>query len=344
MSVPQNNEEGHQNQACALDSCYKSDYSILVLDNGSYSIKAGYAGHRAPTLCFQNCAVQPFGKRQAGGNHSCLNTPGAGIGSPITYSGHHSASGQSLGKQSGLVFGDDIYGVSEYFCIRPFKYGLLLDEELEVSVWEKLFSKPYLNISDFSSCGVLVTEHYNTPASCRFTLTQIVFEEFGFDRMVISPGQQLVPFSFGVGLPAQDVGVFDFRGFPDCVSGKKTRRPHDFSSIKTWCIREFENAVPVAPVDRSFPLTQLVVDVGHQTTWIVPFYGEMPLEAATMRIDLGGAHISALLKNLIGYRQVDLERNELLIHHVRFAKRVVQMPACCENSCCRSKKKVVSLL
>lgn len=319
MSFSRKKGERHQEQTCVLETLHPSRYPIIVLDNGSYAIKAGFAGQAAPVLCLQNCAVQPFGRRQGGiGTH--LNAS-AGTGGSSGIHGSHSTSSaghSASGKHSGLIAGDDIYGAAEYYCLRPFRHGLLLDSELQTFIWDKMFSKPYLNISDRSSNSLLVTEHCNAPAVCRYTLTQIVFEEFGFDHMVISPGQQLVPFSFNVGEPPQQNSFSESR-YQDVAARNKTRRGQhkDFGSVKSWFVGDPIPVPSVCPRELVSPVCQLVVDVGHQTTWIVPLYGETPLEAAIMRIDLGGVHVSSLLRHLLCYRQIDLERNELLVHHIK---------------------------
>jgi actin-related protein len=301
------NEEVHQVQSIVNDAVHNDSYSIIILDNGSYSIKAGFVNQIAPTTIFQNCAVQTFGRRDArdhslGSTTSLSNTlPQGNVNLPTSHARHNN-----------LFFGDDIYTVPEFLCQRPFSHGLLVNGDLEVSIWDKMFSKQYLNISDYSSHGILVTEHFNSPTTCRYTLTEIIFEEFGFDRVVISPGQQLVPFSFNAGQEPIPLSLADTQEGCFTLKHKPKRKVglSDFRNVKSWKIGDVSCETPERPP------CQIVVDVGHQTTWIVPLYNEIPLETAVMRIDLGGANVSSLLRQFLSYRQIDLERNELLIHHV----------------------------
>ncbi|XP_053993458.1 actin-like protein C08B11.6 [Hylaeus volcanicus] len=302
------NEEIHQGQSVVSDAVNNDSYSIIILDNGSYSIKAGFVNQIAPTHIFQNCAVQTFGRRDAR-DHFLQNTTSLGntvqqgnVNLPTSHARHNN-----------LFLGDDIYTVPEFLCQRPFDHGLLVNGDLEVSIWDKMFSKQYLNISDYSSHGILVTEHFNSPTTCRYTLTEIIFEEFGFDRVVISPGQQLVPFSFNSGLEPIPISLADTQEGFFTIKQKPKRKVggSGFKNLKSWKIGD------VSSETTERPPCQIVVDVGHQTTWIVPLFNEIPLETAVMRIDLGGANVSSLLRQFLSYRQIDLERNELLIHHIK---------------------------
>lgn len=278
----------------------KQEAPIIVIDNGSGVIKAGFAGEPSPRHCLLNCTAQPFGKRGS------ISTP------------------QPCSVSTGFLTGDEIYSVPEYFCLRPHQYGLLMDANLEIMVWEKLFSKSLLNVSDFGSRSIIVTEQFNTPTAVRHLLTQIVFEEFGFERMVISPAQQLVPFAFTAAPESVPIDLWSSSSAVHLPTTKR-RGTTNWDPVRSSVMGDSFNSRMMgenkSATQESF--CQLVVDVGHQTSWVIPMYGELPLEMGALRVDIGGAHASALMKNMLAYQQVNLERSELLVHHVR--RRVINI-------------------
>lgn len=310
--------EEHRPQHQAVEPPSYDDSPVIVLDNGAFSLKAGLAGQSAPSVSLPNCAALPFGRRVSIGASSGAPTGGAAPSS------QHGAAAAGVN----YVTGDDICLVPEYFCVRPFERGLLVDAGLEGLIWEKLFSKNYLNVPDTSTMSLLITEHYGTPTNVRYALTQMIFEEFGFQRLVISPAQQLIPVAFTVGQPPQPLSLVSNDSAKSPAPKKPPRRSRTttanaWNRISCNVIGDFSlpsppphvEPPPVEDAARSY--CQLVLDVGHQTTWALPMYGELPMEFACLRSDLGGANSSALLKNLLAYRQVNLERNELLVHRIK---------------------------
>ncbi|PHJ20822.1 actin-like family protein, partial [Cystoisospora suis] len=61
----------------------------------------------------------------------------------------------------------------------------------------------------------------------------------------------------------------------------------------------------------------LVVDCGFSGTTVMPYVDLRPVERAALRTGVGGNLLTTVLKNLCGFRSINLERNELLVQHIK---------------------------
>ncbi|KYF45711.1 actin-like protein ALP 5 [Toxoplasma gondii ARI] len=64
-------------------------------------------------------------------------------------------------------------------------------------------------------------------------------------------------------------------------------------------------------------LCGLVVDVGFSGSMVVPYMDLQPVERAALRTSVGGNLLTTVLKNLCGFRSLNLERNELLVQRMK---------------------------
>eukprot|EP00920_Eleutheroschizon_duboscqi_P014088 GHVT01032912.1.p1 GENE.GHVT01032912.1~~GHVT01032912.1.p1 ORF type:complete len:182 (+),score=11.31 GHVT01032912.1:1705-2250(+) len=128
----------------------------LIMDCGSGSVKVGWCGEAAPRQDIPTCMAQ-------------------------------------VRRSNKLFLGDMCYSVPEYFCHRPFNSGLLQDPELLRDLWDTLFTN--LRIEP-QNIALTVTEALLTPLAMRRTLAQIVFEDFGFQYLLVCPSQAVVPYAF----------------------------------------------------------------------------------------------------------------------------------------------------
>ncbi|GAB5030071.1 carotene isomerase, partial [Nannochloropsis oceanica] len=117
----------------------------LVLDNGAYHLKVGFAGDPAPRLLMPNCTAKLKGQLQ-------------------------------------LLVGDDIDLVNNTANLqytRPFDRGYLTNWEAENQVWKRAFGETNLKVEP-EETRLVVTEAPFTPTSLSTFSTQVIFEEFGF--------------------------------------------------------------------------------------------------------------------------------------------------------------------
>ncbi|QOY41566.1 Actin-like protein [Cryptosporidium parvum] len=129
---------------------------VLVVDNGSYTIKIGYSGEELPRHCFPNC----IGK---------------------------------VRRKDKIYTSDQIYSLNEYFSYCPFSEGLLIDVSMENDIWEYIFNK--MNISP-GDIGLLVTEPFLNPSSLQHSLFEIIFEQFGFNKAIVTNPPAISQFAF----------------------------------------------------------------------------------------------------------------------------------------------------
>lgn len=61
----------------------------------------------------------------------------------------------------------------------------------------------------------------------------------------------------------------------------------------------------------------LVADCGFSYTSVMPFFEYSPLDHCSLRTDVGGTHLNAYMKNLLCFRHLNLEQNELLVQHIK---------------------------
>ncbi|KAH8739999.1 actin family protein [Cryptosporidium ryanae] len=129
---------------------------VLVIDNGSHSIKIGFSGEDSPRFCLPNC----IGK---------------------------------VRRKDKIYISDQIFGLDEYFSYCPFSEGLLVDVSLQYDIWTYIFDK--MNLSP-NNLGIIVTEPFMNPTPLRHALYEMIFEQFHFQRAIISSPPNLAQFAF----------------------------------------------------------------------------------------------------------------------------------------------------
>ncbi|KAL8716856.1 MAG: hypothetical protein Q9225_005847 [Loekoesia sp. 1 TL-2023] len=121
----------------------------LVIDNGAYSIKAGFA-HPLPTL--EDCHVIP----------NCLareRDKKIWVGAEV----------------------DECRDFGEMSFRRPVEKGYLVNWEAEKAIWDSSFLSPKSKLNcDPHDANLILTEAPNTPVALQTNTDQVVFEEYGF--------------------------------------------------------------------------------------------------------------------------------------------------------------------
>lgn len=132
----------------------------LVIDNGAYTIKAGFSSPPTeetpapiPTL-IPNCLARDHNKK--------------------VYTG------SELSKCKDF---------SEIVFRRPVEKGYLVNWEAEKEIWEHEFFNPKAGLHcDPKDTGLILTEAPNALPQLQTNCDQVVFEEFGFKRYLRCPG------------------------------------------------------------------------------------------------------------------------------------------------------------
>ncbi|KAG8979491.1 Actin- protein 6 [Tulasnella sp. 425] len=147
--------------------------SVLILDNGAHSIKAGFSKSSTDEArIIPNAIVRSKGDRR-------------------------------------MYIGPEIDSCRDNFALHyrlPFEKGFLNDWDTEKAIWDRAFQDNVLaaNPRDLS---LLVTEPYFNLSKIQNTYDQIVFEEYEFQSYYRAPGAALIPFGtlfspeYGVVIP-----------------------------------------------------------------------------------------------------------------------------------------------
>ncbi len=121
---------------------------VLVIDNGSYMMKAGFAGDDAPRASFPTLVGRP-------------RFPFPGLFKKEVYVGD-----DAMSKANVLAFK------------RPIERGIVTDFDLMEHVWNHAFYDE-LRVSRGEEHAVLLTEAPFNPKRNRELMTQIMFEKHG---------------------------------------------------------------------------------------------------------------------------------------------------------------------
>lgn len=119
--------------------------SVVVLDNGGYTIKAGSSQSRKPKLV-PNCIVKAKNERKR-----------IFIGSQL----------------------DECKDLSGLYYQLPFQKGYIVNWDVQRQVWDFTFGKDLLNVK-FDETSLVVTEPFNNFTSIKETLDEILFEDYQF--------------------------------------------------------------------------------------------------------------------------------------------------------------------
>jgi len=121
----------------------------FILDNGGYTIKAGYASQTTPRV-IPNCIVKAKAEKRR-----------AFIGDQI----------------------EDCRELSSLFYMLPFQKGYLVNWDHQKTLWDHLFGKQSFHLK-CDELNLVVTEPYNNFSSIQEGLSEIFFEEYGFKSLL----------------------------------------------------------------------------------------------------------------------------------------------------------------
>lgn len=125
------------------------DSQVFVLDNGAYTEKAGFASQNEPRL-IPNCITKAKSERRR----------------------------QFIGDQI-----DDCKDVSGLFYILPFQKGLLVNWEVERTIWDYTFGRDVFNVDSTNTC-LIITQPLFSFTSIIEGMNEMFFEEYQFDSLL----------------------------------------------------------------------------------------------------------------------------------------------------------------
>ncbi|EDO06909.1 Actin family protein [Babesia bovis T2Bo] len=257
-----------------------SAYAALpraVVDNGSGLLKFSLASSVKPPFVLPNCIGHP--KRK--------------------FTSQNLADGSASGGDDHGAIGDGCYSLWEYFCLRPFSDGMLYEPNRQRNIWKKVMGNPHIQINGSpanllgvnpATTALLITEPNMSPAMCRQTMAEMIFEDLGFSLAAIITSQAASNFYY-TQVTQQKRGLS-----PDLA----------LSTVPKSGARQ-ENRSKCC----------LVLDCGFGATHSVPFVEGKPIQRAALRSNIGGSHLNAYLKNVSAIRTINLEFNELMVQHMK---------------------------
>eukprot|EP00771_Trimastix_marina_P001932 gnl/Trimastix_PCT/3041.p2 GENE.gnl/Trimastix_PCT/3041~~gnl/Trimastix_PCT/3041.p2 ORF type:complete len:369 (+),score=75.71 gnl/Trimastix_PCT/3041:58-1164(+) len=137
----------------------------IILDNGSCTIKAGYAGDEMPTECIRSIVGRP---RKLPG----MEVPDA------------------------VYFGDEaLANRSKLRLNYPIEYGIIFQWEQMESLWRHVLDD-HLH-KDPRGKHVFLTEAIQNPFLCRKRMTEIMFETFGVSHLLVRNTPTLALYATG---------------------------------------------------------------------------------------------------------------------------------------------------
>ena len=135
------------------------NHQIVVIDNGSYTVKGGFAGHDDPQCVLPNCVAK---------SNRSVNV----------YVGDQCEDYSLTGDMSQLMYQ------------RSYERGYLNDWETQSAVWDRLFSEDYLNILPKEN-SLMVTAPVLNARQLQHNMNEVIFETYAFQSYYSATGPRL---------------------------------------------------------------------------------------------------------------------------------------------------------
>lgn len=178
---------------------------------------------------------------------------------------------------------DECKDYSGMYYILPFNRGYLLNWDVQRQIWDYVFRVVLKLQPDgknrYSHLGILITEPvYNFP-EIRQTMIRILFEEYGFGKVLITSAPQLAALHY----------VHD----DEIEIGRKPK-----SNLNS-------------------PSCCLVLDSGYSFSHVVPFVDGHKLLTHTKRVNVGGKALTNHLKEILSYRQINVLDETYVVNQMK---------------------------
>lgn len=272
----------------------------LVFDNGSYNIKAGFAGGEVLKI------------------HNAISKTKDGI---IRIGNEYQT---HTSNYSGILFK------------RPFEQGHLTSWETEKPIWDYVFDKlsPKKEL-DPSLIHLTLTETpFQLPQLSTYT-DQIVFEEYGFgDYYRCVPGS-LIPWVIKNEEEEEEAkkemieNEQKIEKEPEPKKQDEDNRRKSTGSDKETSTDNSESK-PENPDDASDTSYEdiltappgisdfmLVIDSGYNATWIIPMIFQTVHWPGVRKLPVGGKLLNGLLREVISFRHYDVSDEPILVNTIK---------------------------
>lgn len=257
----------------------------FVIDNGAYTMKAGYAPEFPPPedldQALSACSTIPNAIAKTRGNRIYI---GAQLNSQVT-------------DWNEMVFR------------RPVEKGYIVNWEAQKEIWENAFfdektARPKdLRIESPEDTTLVLTEAPNALPTLQRNADEIVMEEWGFGGYVRCVGERA-----GFCSPAVLHLVID-ADFP----GPMLNAWNEVQSLFGDPIGQ-DSSSPISPKE-----CLLIVDSGYSHTTVTPVYKGQPIQRAIRRLDIGGKHLTNYLKEMVSMRQYNMVDETYIMNEVKEA-------------------------
>lgn len=204
------------------------------------------------------------------------------------------------GKNKRSYVGSQFSSCSDFSGLtfqRPHEKGQLVDWRLEYAIWNYTFYGQDSPISvDPSETSLILTEAPMSLPATSANTDQMIFEEYGFESYYRCTPGSLVPWN-------------NFE--------------HDFFTHqkKNTNANTSENSTPTRSIDKQHPLVEcaLVVDVGFNSTTIMPtILGEV-YWPGVQQINVGGRLLTNYFRETLSFRHYNMMEDTYLVNAIKEA-------------------------
>ncbi|KAL1895666.1 Actin-related protein 6 [Sporothrix stenoceras] len=255
----------------------------LVVDNGAYTIKAGFASEDAPHI-IPNCIARDRARRTY-------------IGSELT------TNCRDFGEAS---------------FRRPVEKGYIVNWEAQRAIWAHEFGEEAEAGGgrlqcDPSETRLVLTEQPNALPHLQANCDQMVFEEFRFASYYRGPAAQFNAYlDLGPNEPAS--------AGESAVAAVTTEEPAPTDAAATTTDTKTEvPAAPSTPTTTSFGAAEirLIIDTGYSFTTVTPVLHGRPVHRAVRRLDVGGKLLTNYLTKLLSVRHYDMRHDTYIVNEMK---------------------------
>lgn len=301
---------------------------VVVIDNGGGTLKAGYADEDGPLCVMPNCAVRVQKSAKVYVGDELLRARAA-----------HEASGRAGAFRKGLC------DVS--WWKRAHERGQVTDWKVEKRVWERALATcaavrdAGLSPSPLSWSEATTTEELlesvvesltNASVVKSLSLSSSLTRDQERARDMERASSTLVFTEAPLSIPtlsdvAHEVAFEEFsfgsvyRCSPSSLALYEHQRNHlsDSGGMTTNVTANVTTNVTgkQRPQRSELPPCALVVDSGHSSTHLSPFFDGTLLNYAVRRINVGGKLLTNYLKEAVSYRQWNMMDQTHLMNHIK---------------------------
>ena len=260
----------------------KSDLVSVVIDNGAHTLKYGVVGGGVP-----GCGS---GSRPRKGRGKGWGEPVAGVnGVAKSRTGRRYVGGELAALQD----------VSGLLLRRGFEKGYVVNWELESEVWAQALGEQGLDVAP-AECALVTSEKLFCPPSLQQASLEALFEGFGFasiakkDPSVLAWHDHSQQIRTGMSGAERIGNGAERMGGGGGVEEEATRgRAHYIAQCG------------------------LVIDCGYSACTATPILQGFPVNFAAKRMDVGGRALTNYLKELVSFRQYNMDEEALLLDRVK---------------------------